>query len=122
MRIVDRKTFLGLPPGIVFNFYEPQIFDGLHIKGISYDNDFRYIDLIGNVKAESLDEQHHILFEVAEQGSPFDLDFDDTDRDGMFNDNQLFAIYSRDDLVGLIGALRKAKGYDQWVEEQRNDE
>ena len=106
MRIVNRKEFLELPSGTVFSKYKPCIFDGLYIKSYSIGtNDFLYQSLIGNIKCSDGVEFSDILFSAVEKQSNIELDFELPERDGLFDDEQLFAIYSKDDVTELVITL-----------------
>ena len=104
MKIVNLKTFKSLPKGTVFSKYMPSVFDGLMIKDTSWDVDFLYQDLIGNIDADSSDDFYYMC-QAAERGESLNLDFDTVERDGLFEDNQLFAIYETNDVEGLICRL-----------------
>ena len=105
MRIVNRIEFLKLPPGTLFSKYTPCFFDELMIKGTSLPNDFMYQDLIGNVKCSGVREFVDILNSVEKTGVSFELDFDCQGRDGLFDSDQLFAIYEDEDVNQLIHRL-----------------
>jgi hypothetical protein len=114
MKIVDRQTFLAMPEGTVFSKYKPCIFDGLFVKashGGEYANDFLYDDLIAPVDAGDSGEGFDMLFASQERGDEVPLTFSDaTTRDGLFDDDQLFAVYSDDDVSMLIHRLLAASG------------
>ena len=110
MKIVNRKEFLLLPPETVFSYYEPCIFSGLYVKVCQpgqYKNDFLTDNLIGEIYCDGSHEMIDLLEESRETGKSLKLDFDCTDRDGMFNDEQLFAIYEKEDVSSLIVRLMK---------------
>ena len=104
MKIVNLKEFINLPIGTVFSKYHPICFDGLMIKNNSIleTMDFCYQNLIGNVKADNTDE----LYENCEKRTMIELDFDCIERDGLFKEEQLFAIYEKHDIDALITALK----------------
>ena len=106
MKIVDRKTFLSLPAGTVYSKYAPCFFDGLAIKcsdpNDGRSNDFLYDDLIAPVDAHDSDE-FCAMCENAEHGKLIPLTFtENTSRDGLFENEQLFAIYEDADVVAMI--------------------
>ena len=105
MKIVNRKTFLELPINTMYSHYSPCVIDDLMIKYDSFGNDWRYQNLIGNVKCNSSDEYFDNLIKAEEYGSSFDLDFYFSDRDGMFKENQLFVIYEKKDIKQFINRL-----------------
>jgi hypothetical protein len=115
MKIVDRKIFLQLPAGTVFSKYQPQIFSGLMIKGESFFygvGDFLYQDLIGNVLAESSTVLFDTLMDKGKTAESFPLDFDVEERDGLFDENQFFAIYEPADIAALIAKLQSVSNGD----------
>ncbi len=110
MKIVNLETFLKLPVGTVFSNYIPQLFGGLKIKGESWpsNNDFLYQNLIGNIKCDHAGEFVEQC-EAAENNKSVDLDFYCMERNGLFDDNQLFAVYESEDLDKLIVRLATAR-------------
>lgn len=110
MRIVNKQEFLSLPAGTLYSDYKHQIFDDLKIKHetIFHDKvpiDFVFENIIGNVMCNDSEECFKILLDAEENGSSFNLDFDCPMRDALFEENQLFAIYEREDIVALINKL-----------------
>lgn len=103
MRIVNIDTFIKLPAGIIFAKYEPFIFGDLMIKGDTYNKDFSSVTLL-EVKASSMDEMIDIL-ESAETGSSFKLDLEYYCRDGLFEKDQLFAVYEKEDVEQLLETI-----------------
>jgi hypothetical protein len=108
MRIVNRKEFLALPSGTVFQKFTPCVFGDLQIKGSNCGED-DFADLvIPEVDANSCSEMDAILHKAEEDSSfSFDLDFECYGRDGEFQQDQLFAVWERKDIEGLIGVLTK---------------
>jgi len=107
MKIVNLEEFRKLPAGTVFSKYEPCVFDGLMVKGDTWSHDFLYQDLIGNIEADG-SKQYFEKCEQMQAGFSADLDFDCLERDGLFEKDQLFAVYEPYDLEQLIGRLQKA--------------
>ena len=115
MRIVNKQEFYRLPEGTLFAKYEPIIFDGLFIK---YQNmcdhqnnpiDYVYESLLCNVDCESSGHFADILLEAEEKGNSFKLDFDCGERDGLYEDDELFAIYEKEDINEFIRKLTFCK-------------
>jgi len=108
MRIVTRKQFMKLPIGTVFSYYEPCVFRDLLIK-VSDDKqwptDFLYDDLIGAVKNKGSDDFSEKCRRM-ELGESLPVDFEYTGREGLFEDEQLFAVYEKDDVEQLIKRLQ----------------
>lgn len=115
MKILNKKEFYKLPIGTVYSKYDPVCFDLLYIKGENLyggengePSDFFYIELISNVSCYNSNEFVDILEEAEEKGTSFDLDFESQTRDGMYDDSQLFAVYEKKDLEGLISKLQSS--------------
>jgi len=116
MRIVDRETFLKMEGEVLFAKYDPQIFGDLRIKvgdpaTFSDDNpkyhDFQYDDLI-DFDCMGSDERMDMLQRAEKDPSysvPLDLHY--TSRDGLFEDNILFAIFEPEDVKQLIERLQE---------------
>lgn len=116
MRIVNLEEFRAMPNGILYSKYTPSYFDGLMIKDETWESDFLYRDLIGNIRNEGdfdfLDKLDQM---ESDSKNSFPLEFDCRARDGLYEKEQLFAIYEKEDVVGLIECLQKAlkDGYGQ---------
>lgn len=115
MRIVNKQEFYKLPEGTLFAKYKPIIFDDLCIKYQNMYNhkkepiDYVYESLLGNVDCESSGDVTDILLEAEEKGNSFKLDFDCGERDGLYEDDALFAIYEKEDVVEFIRKLNFCK-------------
>lgn len=113
MRIVDRETFLAMPPGTVFSKFKPDIFGNIEIKGDSTTNaqgeliDFWSQDVAGAVEAASSGEFMHAC-DRAVAGECIPLDFDSQYRDGLYEAEQLFAVWDPNDVQALIQRLQLA--------------
>ena len=107
MLIVNKKTFLAMPEGTIFAYYNPIVFEGLHVKGetISQFSDFYYQDLIGNIESTGSDDYFDKCNEAEEKNTRLKLDFECLDRDGMYDDDQLYAVYDLVDIAGLLRAI-----------------
>jgi len=107
MKIVDRKTFMSLPAGTLFMKYEPCVFEDLCVKADSIPNDFFYTQITHEIDTpnggfEAIDALEKSL----KDGTSVPLDFDAVGRDGGFADGQLFAVYEKADVAGLIAKLQ----------------
>lgn len=105
MKVVGRKEFLAMPGGTLYTLFKPCYTDGLAIKRDTLENgdDWFYTELIassesceGLVKLDGYEEL------------PYSSDW--VGRDGAFDQEQKFIIYSPEDilafaevLAGLIG-------------------
>lgn len=100
---------MDLPVGTVFSYYTPCYFRDLLIKGSApneWHNDFLVTNLIGAVENNSSDEFVDSC-EKMEKGERFDTDFESYGREGLFDDNQLFAIYEKEDVIKLVRTLQE---------------
>lgn len=105
MRIMDRKTFLALPAGVLFSKYVPCIFGELCIKGDTWSNDFLVQDIAGALQSTGSADEVDKLNDALVNGTKLVMDFNCMGRDGMFDEDQLFAVWETDDVVGLIRRL-----------------
>lgn len=109
MKIVTRKEFMKLPKETVFSYYEPCVFRELMIK-VSDDKgwptDFLYDSIIGKIDSKS-SEDFSNKCEMMEKGESVPMDFESTGREGLFDDEQLYAVYEKEDVEKLIARLQK---------------
>lgn len=110
MKIIRLQEFLNMPPGTVFSKYGHCYMEGFDIKTMNIgDRDFVSQELLMPVKSQGSGEMSAILHSAAENGNSFQLDlFESTSRDGCFDEDQLFAIWERQDVAALIGRLTLA--------------
>lgn len=111
MRIVNLKQFLALPNGTVFAKYEPCSFEVLMIKTANVgERDFCYQEL-GPDALDATDTADFVekLHESEASGIELALDFHGGGRDGCFDDDQLFAVFSQGDVEQLIHRLIETK-------------
>jgi len=109
MRIVDRATFLALPAGTVFAKYEPHFFAPLSIKAATEGPDFYVQDLIPEfVGNESETDWTDTLDAIADGEAAPPLDYELIGLDDLGDTAQLFAVFERRDVEGLIGRLQQA--------------
>lgn len=109
MRIVDRKTFLTLPAGTVYAKFSPHMFSETCIKDDTIrDIDWYYVGLDTPVDADSTETWSDTLFRAMKTGENVALDFDTVSRDGLFDADQLFAVWDHADVSQLINRLQQA--------------
>jgi len=105
MRIVNRTEFLKLPENTVFSKYKPCSFDGLRIKGETNGNDFTYQNIVSAIAESATDQFVDIILKKDNTGENMPMDFNCMGRDGLYEEDQLFAVWDDDDVNGLIGRL-----------------
>lgn len=100
MKIVTLAEFVRLPEGVIFSFWAPCIADGLHqkCKTIAYNGDpdpprdFYYVNLLPTaIDPDDGVELNDLMC-----------------RWGMYDHDQLFAVYEADDLDILKKAIAEA--------------
>ena len=102
MYIANRKTFLEMPEGTVFAKYQPCIFGELMVKGETWSNDFLY-QSFGWIET---DEEPFIVLSKMEKSQVVRCPVDTSmRRDGLFDEDQLFAIYETEDIKAIINTL-----------------
>lgn len=104
MKIVDRKTFLAMPKGTVFTKYQPCSFEDVRIKDESNEIDFFYSDISGAIDHRGSDEFLQQCI-AAEKGASIPMNFDGLARDGLFDQDQLFAVWEPQDIQQLVDKL-----------------
>lgn len=106
MRIVDRDTFLAMPAGTVFAKFSPMVFGDLQIKaGNCGQLDFFYTSIVEAVATSQGTDMFDCLRQSMANGQDLPMDFATLSRDGEFDPSQLFAVWSADDVRGLIARL-----------------
>lgn len=107
MRIVDRKTFLSLPPGTIFAKYTPCMFEDWRVKDDTSGNDFYCRELVPTWTVAATDTSLYfdeLRRAASEEVGP--LDFETISRDGCFDDDQMFAVLSPEDVKALAASIR----------------
>ena len=108
MRIVSLETFRKMPNGTLFMKYEPCNFGDLRVKVDTLENDFIFESVTDEIDCSGSDELFDKLFAAQkDENISLKMDFDATDRDGLYEAEQLFAVYEKVDVVGLIDKLNK---------------
>lgn len=105
MRIVDRATFLALPAGTVYAKWTPLEFGELAIKCGTCEsgNDWVYqsLDMLeGDSPLDSLMD--------LDAGKEVAVDLEFTDRDGFYEPDMRFAVWSPEDVQALITRLEES--------------
>lgn len=112
VKLVNRRTFLALPAGTVFQKYGDF---GRQSVSIKHDttpcsSDFWYVDLAEPWPENCQDSgQFFDMQEAFQNGDNFGpLDFECLARDGRFYKDQMFAVWNSNDVVRLINALQES--------------
>ena len=106
MKIVNLKTFRELPSNTVFSKYQPCIFDEIQIKGETWEVDFLAQSIHDAIKCSRSKEYGELLLRAEKTGESVAFDFDCQERDGLFEDEQLFAVWEEADVRALIERLK----------------
>lgn len=113
MKIVNRKTFLELPENTVYaKMYGCDGFNELQIKGESYINDWWYEDL-NDPDWDSSEKRYEALEKARKTGENFPLIIDSCSRDGLFEEEQEFAVYDDKDILVIINRLQRTLNSQQ---------
>jgi hypothetical protein len=113
MKIVDRQTFLAMPAETVFSKYTPSMFEGLNVKGDTIYSEGRAIDFFyQDIGADAIEVRDSgewgAKLDLSEQtGCELAMDFECQGRDGCFDDDQLFAVFSKADVAALMERLKR---------------
>lgn len=110
MRIVNSKEFYKLPSGTLYCNYERHFSMELSIKGDTISNgkvdiDYFYHPLIGEYGVSA--DIYKMLDDSVRNGTEFELEYERTMRDGVFDDSRMYAIYNKSDILQLIKQLQR---------------
>jgi hypothetical protein len=118
MRIINRAEFQACPAGTIYSKYQPCVFDELSVKTSGplqegQTDDWTRIILCDAI--EAIDELEFIDACIRAQDSGLELrmDFENVSRDGMYNKDQLFAVWDRRDVEQLIATLQQTLTKEQ---------
>lgn len=107
MKIVNRKEFLKLPSNTLYSKYKPCCFGELSIKYETGPYDF-YCNSLNDVTfGSSSDETYDKLLEIQDSGESIPIDLNCIGRDGLFEEDQLFAVYDNNDVEHIINKLKE---------------
>ena len=98
---------MEMPAGTVWSYYEPCIFRDLNIKDSAPEKgypDFSTSYLVGAVEHNSSDD-FSVNCARMELGESMPVDFELSGREGLFDDEQLYAVYEKTDIEKLIARL-----------------
>lgn len=106
MKIYKRADFLNLPEGTLFRIGRPYCFGNIQVKASTLENDFVRMDL-GNWEAvDSGDWDYKCDQMINGESIPMTDDF--YDRDGCFDDEDIFLVFEKDDLHKLKSIVDEA--------------
>lgn len=108
MKIVNLETFRALPSGTIFMKYLPCIFSSLSVKGDTLGRDFIYAEIVSDIDSQDSGDYTEKLHMAEHYGASVPVSFSGYMRDGCFDDDQLFAIYEKTDVEGLITKLQQS--------------
>src|SRR4030042_389222 len=100
MRLVCREEFLKMPEGIIAMKYNGGSFDGIFVKGKSLNNDFILTYLTNQIDTTGSDDLFDKL-KLLEDGKSLSISYEETMRDGEYQEDQNFAVWSAQDIDGL---------------------
>lgn len=116
MKIYNRAAFMALPAGVLFSKGIPVAFRGFCVKGDALYGGDRAIDF--SVRAlddwessnslDSVERFHQML----EQGASVPMN-EDYGRDGMFDNEEVFLVWERQDLLVLSSIINMALAVGQ---------
>ena len=114
MKIITYDEFVKLPEGTLYSEYEPCIFGEVKIKyrSITHNGeviDWYYQELTNNPNWDYAPDKNDIVSVCTEMenGKEIPPDFDIIERDGMFDTDRKFLIYSKNDVKDLITKLQE---------------
>ena len=111
MKIIGRDQFLALPSHAVYSKYTDENLEELSVKQdtVPSGTDFRYQGLVTTIDSEGPARKGFCLTlsEAASTGLSVAMDFESSWRDGLFEEDQLFAVWEEADIRGLIGRLQQ---------------
>jgi len=127
MRLYNKKDFFKLQTPVIFSYYRAGTFQGLCVcteflqgsdgEFIDYFNvDLLCTGIMPKLKDETLRaysirkelQPEEFGYELIEtQGEEFEMDLDCGGRDGRYEDDEIFAVYGKTDLLNLINKLQE---------------
>lgn len=106
MKLLNREEFLKLPEGTLYAKYEPHIFGGIQVKGESNKKcgDFYTMEMI-NPSYEGFNNFSDAI-DFFNKSKQCELDFNCYGQDGLFDEDQLFAVFEAKELSKMIELLQ----------------
>ena len=108
MKIISAEEFLKLPMNTLYSKYTPCVFGALQIKGDTLSGAFDYASqqIVDAIDCTGSDDFFDKLTDAEENGTSLKMDFDCCGRDGMFDRQQLYAVWEQSDVVLLMERLK----------------
>lgn len=103
MKIINLEEFRKLPPNTLYCKFEPDFFEEIQTKGETWDTDFLCAILV-DVDSNDSGDRGQIL-----DSRKFKLDHEFYGRDGLFEAEQLFAVFENEDIESMINHLNKCR-------------
>jgi len=100
MRVYSHKEFLKLPEGTFFSQGKKWYFQGLSIKGHSFENDFMYVDLL-EIEYEGSGDYVDLLEDSLKNSASYPSR-SSSSREGVFDDTDVFMVLELEDLNFII--------------------
>lgn len=113
MKIVNRETFLSLPENTVYSYSGWQVncpntnIEGFFIKGATVVGVDYYEQAIPDFDWDNTDDRFESIRSAAEDGCELKIDLRTETRNGMFDKEQLYLVWDRDDIESLISRLKE---------------
>lgn len=108
MKIYNKKEFLKLPPGTFFAKGVRYSMDGFCVKGETWENDFLYIDLV-SIDSYGSDNLLDRFEEMIEKSISYPIN-ETYSRDGMFDEEDIFLVFEKEDLKIIRNLINKLLG------------
>jgi len=108
MKIINLTEFRAMPDGTIFCKYEPCNFGELEIKGETWDSDFISAPLTGCIESDSGSDMFDKLLQYEKTKESFPLNVEYYGRDGLYEKDQLYAVYENTDIEQLISRLKQS--------------
>jgi len=96
-----------MPEYTLYSTYEPCFFGPLSIKGESWESDFLEMPLHTAIECEGSDDFFDILEDAEKNNKSIKMDLEAYGREGMFDEEQLYVVWEKEDVEKLIGVLNK---------------
>jgi len=110
MKIVNRKQFLKLPNGTIYCSFNKKnfSFNGFSLKLESLSNDWYYMDLTDFDNWDNSEERIENIQKMIAEGKEYPLSLNCSSRDGMFEEDEMFCIYDKQDIERIINVLSES--------------